>query len=62
MGEQAFDIGITKAALAQEVLEFVFSRVKCDIDTDQSDEFTNLVLDVQDIFSDYWDEPELDED
>ena len=61
MQDQSIDIGITKAALAQEVTEFIFDRINFDVDASEI-EFTDLVLDVQDIFSDYWDGPEVDED
>lgn len=49
---------ITKAQLAEEVIEYLMSQGM--IERKNTSEYSDEILDIQDIFSKYWDEEEVE--
>lgn len=55
-------LDVTKAQLAEEVLTYLHEQNLLDSELYPGhDAWSDVVLDVQDIFSNHWDEPEIEE-
>ena len=49
---------VTKAELAEEVIEYLMKQGV--IEHNNTSEYSDEILDIQDIFSKYWDEQEIE--